>query len=45
MSAKEPTPMPPHVARLFIGPDGKPLAKPLVKGPSAPPPLKRWSTS
>ena len=41
MSAKEPTPMPPGVRRLFYGPDGKLLAKPLVKGPSAPPPLKR----
>lgn len=41
MSAKAPNAMPPHVARLFVGPDGKPLAKPLVKGPSAPPPPKR----
>jgi hypothetical protein len=41
MSAKEPKPIPPHIARLFVGPDGKQLAKTLVKGPSAPPPLKR----
>ncbi len=41
MTARAPQPMPPHIARLFYGPDGKQLEKPLIKGPKAPPPLKR----
>jgi hypothetical protein len=40
-TARAPQLMPKHLERLFIGPDGKMLEVPLIKGPSAPPPLKR----
>ena len=39
-TARAPQPMPKHLERLFVGPDGKMLEVPLIKGPSAPPPLK-----
>lgn len=41
MTARAPQPMPKEYERLFRGADGKRLAEPLIKGPSAPPPLKR----
>jgi len=40
MTARAPQPMPEHLERLFVGPDGKLLEKPLITGPKAPPPLK-----
>jgi hypothetical protein len=38
--ARAPQLMPKQYERLFKGPDGKPLEEPLIKAPSAPPPLK-----
>ncbi|MBB4054480.1 hypothetical protein FHY08_000395 [Pseudomonas koreensis] len=39
-TARAPRPMPKQYERLFTVPDGKPLEEPLIKAPSAPPPLK-----
>ena len=38
--ARAPQLMPKQYERLFKGSDGKPLEEPLIKAPSAPPPLK-----
>ncbi|MBC3205776.1 hypothetical protein HU755_03195 [Pseudomonas sp. SWRI111] len=42
-TARAPQLMPKKYERLFVGPDGKPLEQPLIKAPSAPPPLKHWT--
>ena len=42
MTARARQLMPPHIARLFFGPDGKRLEVPLVKTPTTPPPPPKY---